>query len=75
MFSLLCVLFSKKMRSLHGSHVFTSWFDSVVDNKFVRDSVKFSNQSTTFGQAFNDFIGSRKGYPWKPYFLLSKSFV
>ncbi|KAF3453623.1 hypothetical protein FNV43_RR04064 [Rhamnella rubrinervis] len=34
---------------------------SVVDDKFVRDSVKFSNQSTTFGQAFNDFIGSRKG--------------
>ncbi|KAH7546480.1 hypothetical protein FEM48_Zijuj01G0205400 [Ziziphus jujuba var. spinosa] len=33
---------------------------SVVDNKFVRDSVKFSNQSTTFGQAFNDFYSSRK---------------
>uniref|UniRef100_M1BP39 Uncharacterized protein n=1 Tax=Solanum tuberosum TaxID=4113 RepID=M1BP39_SOLTU len=28
---------------------------SVVGNKFVRDPVTFSNQSTTFGQAFGDF--------------------
>lgn len=34
---------------------------SVVDDKFVRDSVKFSNESTTFGQAFNDFSRSKKG--------------
>lgn len=35
---------------------------SVVDDKFVRESVRFSNESTTFGQAFNDFFpGSRKG--------------
>ncbi|EXB37709.1 hypothetical protein L484_010182 [Morus notabilis] len=34
---------------------------SVVDNKFVRDSVKFSNQSTTFAEAFNEFARSRKG--------------
>ncbi|GMN65226.1 hypothetical protein TIFTF001_034303 [Ficus carica] len=34
---------------------------SVVDNKFVRDSVKFSNQSTTFAEAFNEFSRSRKG--------------
>uniref|UniRef100_A0A803QCX6 Uncharacterized protein n=1 Tax=Cannabis sativa TaxID=3483 RepID=A0A803QCX6_CANSA len=33
---------------------------SIVDNKFVRDSVKFSNQSTTFGEAFSDFTRSRK---------------
>ncbi|KAL5736219.1 hypothetical protein ACOSQ2_031007 [Xanthoceras sorbifolium] len=35
---------------------------SVVDDKFVRESVRFSNESTTFGQAFNDFFpGSKKG--------------
>ncbi|GAV85365.1 hypothetical protein CFOL_v3_28803 [Cephalotus follicularis] len=35
---------------------------SVVGNEFVRDSVKFSNESTTFGQAFNDFSsGFKKG--------------
>ncbi|KAH9650906.1 hypothetical protein KPL70_026542 [Citrus sinensis] len=35
---------------------------SVVDDKFVRESVRFSNESTTFGQAFSDFFpGSRKG--------------
>lgn len=33
---------------------------SVVDDKFVRDSVKFSNQATTFGQAFSDFSPSSK---------------
>nr|XP_025614847.1 uncharacterized protein LOC112707357 isoform X2 [Arachis hypogaea] len=33
---------------------------SVVGNEFVKDSVKFSNQSTTtFGQAFNNFSSSR----------------
>ncbi|XP_027342099.1 uncharacterized protein LOC113854947 isoform X1 [Abrus precatorius] len=32
---------------------------SVVGNEFVKDSVKFSNQSTTFGQAFNNFSRSR----------------
>ncbi|KAL5132417.1 hypothetical protein HKD37_12G035092 [Glycine soja] len=32
---------------------------SVVGNEFVKDSVKFSNQSTTFGQAFNNFTRSR----------------
>ncbi|XP_057458319.1 uncharacterized protein LOC130749060 isoform X1 [Lotus japonicus] len=31
---------------------------SVVGNEFVKDSVKFSNQSTTFGQAFNNFSRS-----------------
>lgn len=50
-----------------NSHVFTSCFVSVVDDKFVRDPVKFSNQSTTYGQTFNDFFSTRKGYPWKPY--------
>ncbi|KAL3503268.1 hypothetical protein ACH5RR_037717 [Cinchona calisaya] len=35
---------------------------SVVGNKFVRDPVKFSNQSTTFEEAFNDFFPrSKKG--------------
>ncbi|PON68457.1 hypothetical protein TorRG33x02_261890 [Trema orientale] len=34
---------------------------SVVDNKFVRESVKFSNQSTTFGEAFSGFSRSKKG--------------
>ncbi|XP_062168339.1 uncharacterized protein LOC133874518 [Alnus glutinosa] len=34
---------------------------SVVGDEFVSDSVKFSNQSTTFGQAFNDFSRSKKG--------------
>ncbi|CAB4307995.1 unnamed protein product [Prunus armeniaca] len=34
---------------------------SVVDNKFVMDSVKYSNQSTTFGQAFNDYTRSTRG--------------
>lgn len=38
---------------------------SVVDNKFVRDSVQFSNESTTFGQAFNDFSRSKKGILYK----------
>ncbi|RDX81664.1 hypothetical protein CR513_37628 [Mucuna pruriens] len=32
---------------------------SVVGDEFVKDSVKFSNQSTTFGQAFNNFTRSR----------------
>lgn len=33
-----------------------------MDDKFVRESVRFSNESTTFGQAFSDFFpGSRKG--------------
>ncbi|XP_061376528.1 uncharacterized protein LOC133318541 [Gastrolobium bilobum] len=32
---------------------------SVVGNEFVKDSVKFSNQSTTFGQAFNNFTRSK----------------
>ncbi|XP_019443981.1 PREDICTED: uncharacterized protein LOC109348170 [Lupinus angustifolius] len=32
---------------------------SVIGNEFVEDSVKFSNQSTTFGQAFNNFSYSR----------------
>ncbi|KAK6946762.1 hypothetical protein RJ641_000235 [Dillenia turbinata] len=35
---------------------------SVVNDEFVRDPVKFSNQTTTFGQAFNEFIPhSKKG--------------
>ncbi|XP_022929397.1 uncharacterized protein LOC111435981 [Cucurbita moschata] len=35
---------------------------SVVDDKFVRDSVMFSNKtSSTFGQAFSDFTSPRKG--------------
>ncbi|CAK9321922.1 unnamed protein product [Citrullus colocynthis] len=35
---------------------------SVVDDKFVRDSVKFSNKtSSTFGQAFSDFTSPSKG--------------
>ncbi|KAK4285986.1 hypothetical protein QN277_002607 [Acacia crassicarpa] len=34
---------------------------SVVGNEFVKESVNFSNQSTTFGQAFNDFTRSRNG--------------
>ncbi|XP_038905451.1 uncharacterized protein LOC120091477 isoform X2 [Benincasa hispida] len=35
---------------------------SVVDDKFVRDSVKFSNKtSSTFGQAFGDFTSPQKG--------------
>ncbi|KAK9268867.1 hypothetical protein L1049_000632 [Liquidambar formosana] len=34
---------------------------SVVGNEFVRDSVKFSNQSTTFGQGFNDLSSQKKG--------------
>lgn len=35
---------------------------AVVGNKFVRDPVTFSNQSTTFGQAFGDFsTRSKKG--------------
>ncbi|KAG6637396.1 uncharacterized protein LOC122281978 [Carya illinoinensis] len=34
---------------------------SVVGDEFVRDSVKFSNESTTFGQAFKDFSSSKKG--------------
>ena len=38
---------------------------SVVDDKFVRDSVQFSNESTTFGQAFNDFSRSKKGILYK----------
>lgn len=37
-------------------------FNSVVDDKFVRDSVKFSNKtSSTFGQAFSDFTSPSKG--------------
>ncbi|XP_014491961.1 uncharacterized protein LOC106754462 isoform X2 [Vigna radiata var. radiata] len=32
---------------------------SVVENEFVKESVKFSNQSTTFGQAFNNFTRSK----------------
>ncbi|KAM5585900.1 hypothetical protein ABKV19_005021 [Rosa sericea] len=34
---------------------------SVVDNKFVMDPVNFSNRSTTFGQAFNDYTRSKTG--------------
>ncbi|OIT00696.1 PREDICTED: uncharacterized protein LOC109229147 isoform X1 [Nicotiana attenuata] len=35
---------------------------SVVGDEFVRDPVKFSNQSNTFGQAFSDFSArSKKG--------------
>ncbi|KAK3010943.1 hypothetical protein RJ639_011839 [Escallonia herrerae] len=35
---------------------------SVVGDKFVSDPVTFSNQSTTFGQAFSEFSpGSKKG--------------
>ncbi|CAN4102845.1 unnamed protein product [Withania somnifera] len=35
---------------------------SVIGDKFVRDPVTFSNQSTTFGQAFSDFsTRSKKG--------------
>ncbi|KAB1217204.1 hypothetical protein CJ030_MR4G021117 [Morella rubra] len=34
---------------------------SVVSDEFVRDSVTFSNQSTTFGQAFNEFSRAKKG--------------
>ncbi|XP_031266735.1 uncharacterized protein LOC116125152 [Pistacia vera] len=35
---------------------------SVVDDKFVKESVSFSNESTTFGQAFSEFFpGSNKG--------------
>ncbi|KAJ7981694.1 U3 small nucleolar RNA-associated protein 14 B isoform 3 [Quillaja saponaria] len=34
---------------------------SVVGNEFVQETVKFSNQSTTFGQAFNNFTRSSKG--------------
>ncbi|XP_027061287.1 uncharacterized protein [Coffea arabica] len=33
---------------------------SVVGDKFVRDPVKFSNQSTTFEDAFNDFFPHAK---------------
>ncbi|KAM7252366.1 hypothetical protein ACFE04_024249 [Oxalis oulophora] len=33
---------------------------SVVDGKFVSDSVNFSNESTPFGQTFNDFSPSFK---------------
>ncbi|KAG8637761.1 hypothetical protein MANES_15G162800v8 [Manihot esculenta] len=34
----------------------------LVEDEFVRDSVKFSNSSTTFGQAFRDFSAcSKKG--------------
>ena len=32
----------------------------VVGDKFVRDPVKFSNQSTTFEDAFNDFFPHAK---------------
>ncbi|KAJ9182835.1 hypothetical protein P3X46_006784 [Hevea brasiliensis] len=31
-----------------------------VEDEFVRDSVKFSNSSTTFGQAFGDFSAASK---------------
>ncbi|XP_050368173.1 uncharacterized protein LOC126786396 [Argentina anserina] len=34
---------------------------SVVDNKFVKDPANFSNRSTTFGQAFNDYTRSKTG--------------
>ncbi|KAK4369129.1 hypothetical protein RND71_012921 [Anisodus tanguticus] len=35
---------------------------SVIGDKFVRDPVRFSNQSTTFGEAFSDFrTRSKKG--------------
>lgn len=49
---------------------------SVVNDEFVRDPVKFSNQSTTFGQAFSDFYsGSKKGSPCNLcYFLLFNIF-
>ncbi|KAG5551221.1 hypothetical protein RHGRI_009594 [Rhododendron griersonianum] len=37
-------------------------FHSVVGNKFVSDPVNFSNKSTTFGEAFNNFSSrSSKG--------------
>lgn len=34
---------------------------SVVGNEFVKESVKFSNQSQTFGQAFRNFTTPRNG--------------
>ncbi|KVI10522.1 hypothetical protein Ccrd_011104 [Cynara cardunculus var. scolymus] len=35
---------------------------SVVGDEFVRDPMKYSNQSTTFGEAFNDLSSrSKKG--------------
>lgn len=38
---------------------------SVEDNKFIKEPVKFSNQATTFEQAFSDFFpGSKKGSPF-----------
>ncbi|KAG2371900.1 uncharacterized protein HKW66_Vig0240210 [Vigna angularis] len=40
---------------------------SVVENEFVKESVKFSNQSTTFGQAFNNFTRSKNGNLRKAY--------
>lgn len=36
------------------NHLFSYWF-SVVDNKFVRESVTFSNQFTSKGEAANEF--------------------
>ncbi|XP_044473729.1 uncharacterized protein LOC123202070 [Mangifera indica] len=33
---------------------------SVVDDKFVRESVRFTNESTTFGEAFSEFFPSSK---------------
>ena len=43
-------------------YIDSSFTNSVVDDKFVRDSVKFSNKtSSTFGQAFSDFTSPRKG--------------
>ncbi|KAL0443494.1 UNVERIFIED_CONTAM: hypothetical protein Slati_2072100 [Sesamum latifolium] len=33
---------------------------SVVGDEFVREPVKFSNESTTFGQAFSDFSPLKK---------------
>ncbi|KAG4968941.1 hypothetical protein JHK87_034592 [Glycine soja] len=42
---------------------------SVVGNEFVKDSVKFSNQSTTFGQAFNNFTRSRNARHGKLQFV------
>ncbi|GAU32725.1 hypothetical protein TSUD_101460, partial [Trifolium subterraneum] len=35
------------------------YFDIVDGDEFVKESVKFSNQSTTFGQAFDNFSRSR----------------
>jgi len=53
---------------------------SVVENEFVKESVKFSNQSTTFGQAFNNFTRSKNGnQSWQqglfPFTLICPHFI